>query len=582
MSGNFFMKTHKAEKGKKTQLLSQLFHVVLLMSLLLISAGCLQEAKEETIEAGRSSSFETENQARPAEPLIEEWRLSELKKLLKSAEIPRGPRQEDRLLIIGLDGFTPYFFDKLMEEGRLPNLQKIMQNGLHGTLDSTVIPSSVTAWTSGFTGMDPDETGIRSFFRFSSKDYRLRLVNSGYRRTKALWEYLDEAGKTSVVINVPGTYPPDPVKGVMISGLLSPDGSIYTHPPQLSALLNEKGYMTSYRSLKTAKAVFDDPFNSRRQAGPDIDDLFTLCYNRAKLGLALMETVPWNLFFIAFTIPDRLQHSRHIIPQSLLDAAYENLDRIVGIYLKTAGPATPVMIFSDHGFKEYRKMFLLNHWLRELGLLELKNGKIDYPLTQCFGLDCVGNYVTLRFNLKGRDARGAVSPDEFSDLINTVEEAASNLIEPNTGERIITSVIRSVDACRPEKNEGADMIFILSPEYKASNETRSSISQYIVYPKPPIYDHAREGYYFIKAEQASPGVRPANIQDMASTAMYLLGRPVPVNMTGRILVIDEERGQEESLIRLAVDTGRKHQSTLQSDEETAGIVEYLKSLGYAK
>src|SRR5207247_9037711 len=48
---------------------------------------------------------------------------------------------------------------------------------------------------------------------------------------KAIWNILSEYGKQVLVINVPVTYPPEPVNGIMISGYMTPSSNVdFTYP----------------------------------------------------------------------------------------------------------------------------------------------------------------------------------------------------------------------------------------------------------------------------------------------------------------------------------------------------------------
>src|SRR5205809_5458201 len=48
---------------------------------------------------------------------------------------------------------------------------------------------------------------------------------------KAIWNILSEYGKQVLVVNVPATYPPEPVNGIMISGYMTPGTAVdFTYP----------------------------------------------------------------------------------------------------------------------------------------------------------------------------------------------------------------------------------------------------------------------------------------------------------------------------------------------------------------
>jgi hypothetical protein len=59
-------------------------------------------------------------------------------------------------------------------------------------------------------------------------------ANSRAIRAPKLWEILSEHDKRVGVINVPVTYPAEPVNGYVIPGFLTPPGATgFTYPPEL-------------------------------------------------------------------------------------------------------------------------------------------------------------------------------------------------------------------------------------------------------------------------------------------------------------------------------------------------------------
>ncbi len=84
---------------------------------------------------------------------------------------------ENRVLIIGLDGATFDVIHPLINEGRLPNIARLMKNGTWGNLKSTIPPISLPAWPSFMTGMNPGKHSIFSFNERDKNSYDLKLVS---------------------------------------------------------------------------------------------------------------------------------------------------------------------------------------------------------------------------------------------------------------------------------------------------------------------------------------------------------------------------------------------------------------------
>ena len=145
-------------------------------------------------------------------------------------------RNKKRIFMVGVDGADPYIFKKLIGEGKLPNFEKLVKGGVYGDLATTIPGVSPTAWTSYATGTNPGKHGILGFFAKMPNSYRLTLCLHdsvpdedgirAYKKTrcgKAFWELLSDEGKECAVLHLPATFPPDEIKGVMISGMGIPD-----------------------------------------------------------------------------------------------------------------------------------------------------------------------------------------------------------------------------------------------------------------------------------------------------------------------------------------------------------------------
>jgi len=149
-----------------------------------------------------------------------------------------------KVVLIGVDGATPDLIDKWVNEGKLPNFQKLRENGTWGKLKSTTPPFSAPAWTSIVTGCNPGKHGIYGFE--STGTLEPHLINSRHRKVPAIWSFLTSIGMKSIVVNVPGTYPPEKINGAMITGLLTPSrDSNFTYPKDIKERLT-KGDLGEY------------------------------------------------------------------------------------------------------------------------------------------------------------------------------------------------------------------------------------------------------------------------------------------------------------------------------------------------
>lgn len=299
-----------------------------------------------------------------------------------------------RVLVFGIDGATFDLLRPWMEEGSLPNLAAIARNGASGELRSTIPPSSAPAWTSFMTGMNPGKHGVYGFTRVEpNAGYAIKVNSGATRRARTVWQFLTEQGRRSVVLNVPMTYPPDPIDGLVVTGIDTPGlESQFTYPPELRheifRLLPD--YILDVRSWGVTAV-------GKRRAHI-LDDILRMVDVRRRLAVHLMTTRPWDLFTIVFTASDRAQHFfwRFLEPtHPLYDPAegpryhdailrvHQEIDKALGEMLACCGEETTVLVMSDHGFGPQHRLFRINQWLIENGFLRLgyttSNGLVPSP-----------------------------------------------------------------------------------------------------------------------------------------------------------------------------------------------------------
>ncbi len=128
--------------------------------------------------------------------------------LTASCSSGTGPSDSPRVIVLGIDGGTWTMIEPMMEAGELPNLKKLYDAGLHGVLESRPPILSPVVWTTIFTGF--------GFVKHGVKDWK--TSQSVNRKVNAIWEILRDEKRKVDVFNVPATWPPDPVPGVMLSG----------------------------------------------------------------------------------------------------------------------------------------------------------------------------------------------------------------------------------------------------------------------------------------------------------------------------------------------------------------------------
>ena len=128
----------------------------------------------------------------------------------------------DRLVILGLDGATWTVLDPIRKRGLMPNLDALLAQSASGTLRSTIPPVTSAAWTTMMTGCGPARHGVFDHRWYDAAAGQMRVNHSARVRVPTVWHEISRAGRSTISLNLPVTYPPLDVRGIVVSGLDAP------------------------------------------------------------------------------------------------------------------------------------------------------------------------------------------------------------------------------------------------------------------------------------------------------------------------------------------------------------------------
>ncbi len=119
--------------------------------------------------------------------------------------------------MVGWDAADWRVIDPLIAQGKMPNLASFLNAGVRGNI-STLYPAlSPMLWTSIATGKRPYKHGIHGFAEPTPDGRGVRPITNLSRTTKAVWNILHQAGKTSNVVGWWPSHPAEPIRGAMVS-----------------------------------------------------------------------------------------------------------------------------------------------------------------------------------------------------------------------------------------------------------------------------------------------------------------------------------------------------------------------------
>ncbi len=506
-----------------------------------------------------------------------------------------------RVLVVGLDGATFDLIRPWAAAGHLPALARLMQQGIHGELRSTMPPVTSPAWPSFMTGMNPGKHGVFDFIRSRRGDSPggFDMVNASHIAARPLWQLLSEAGRRVGVVGVPVTYPPRPVNGFMISGILSPRHAEIAYPPGL--LRRYEDELGPYRISPAVQYADGDE-------EAFVADLLALMEQRARYALRLMRDYEWDFFMVHFVALDAAQHALwkfvdpthpRYDPHSEVETAagqrygdslrtlYQKADAILARLWEQTGPDDVLLVMSDHGFGPLHGTVNLNNFLLQRGFLCLKRdvatrlryalfrhgitpsaayallvklglqdvvvkvskrarnaivgrflsfSAVDWSRTQAYAMGHVGQVF---INLRGRELHGCVPPEEYEAVRQRVADALRELEHPQFGRPLVDEIIFKEQVYQgPYAERGADLLPVMDGFRYIAFPLFASNAQLVT---PQVRGdsgcHRLHGILLADGPAVRQGIEldGARIIDLAPTILYRMGLPVPGDMDGCVL-----------------------------------------------
>jgi predicted AlkP superfamily phosphohydrolase/phosphomutase len=533
-------------------------------------------------------------------------------------------------LLVGIDAACLSVLRPLFEGDELPHLESVFTEGASGQLESQIPPWTASAWPSLYTGANPGKHGVFDFLRFDGYDWD--IVNATDVRRRALWEYLDEAGLTSVVVNAPVTSPPPEIDGAVVPGYLASEDPECHPEGVLSDIREEIGDYRVYARRET---------DERASEHEKFADYLELTELRGEAFRYLADRFDPDFGFVQFQKTDAVFHDfpgdREKVRQ-----VYRRMDEQLGEILAECDPET-VVVASDHGMGEYDGYEVrVNQFLQEAGVVEtttegqgvpswfqIKDERLtegedgegerdastellrrlagvaaEFGLTyqrgkavlERLGLaEVVGRHVPVgavfaasdavdfaesraylrspselgvRLNVAGRDPDGVVPEDDYDRVRNEVISLLSNVTTPE-GRPVFEEVVPREEYIHgPYADEAVDMLAI-------PNDFQHALSALVgeKFGDPEPWNHKLQGVVAASGEGIDPDVdlSGAHLFDVAPTVLATLDVAPDVEMDGEALpVVDAP----EPVSYSEYDAGG------QESTEDEDVAERLSDLGY--
>ena len=200
---------------------------------------------------------------------------------------------------------------------------------------SSIPTISSVSWSGFMTGTNPGRHGIYGFTDVKRDSYAIYFPNYRHVQGATIWDALGAAGKRSIVLNIPNTYPAKDIQGVLVSGFVAVNIERAVTPASVLPLLKSQGYKIDV-----------DYVNANERPDAFFKDLFeTLAGRRRTLAYFLREE-DWDCFIGVITETDRLHH---YFWNQYVDLAAPLHGRFLDFYRRLDDDFIDYPYFANHG-----------------------------------------------------------------------------------------------------------------------------------------------------------------------------------------------------------------------------------------
>jgi len=480
-----------------------------------------------------------------------------------------------KVVVIGLDGATWDLLKPWADNGELPALKKLMENGVWGTLESTIPPVTGPAWTSFSTGKNPGKHGIFDFVKIENNS--LRLHQSKDIGGETIHEILSKGGLRSIVIGLPLSFPPSSYfKGIMISDFLYAGKEIIPK--------SKTEYIENYR-------VFP---NIALRGADLIEDMLETARSQIEVAKQLFVSENWDFYFFYFFAIDGVGHNfwRDIRENTTIGQKAKEIFHIADEFLSWVSDKidkeTTLFLISDHGFADCPFSINLNNVLKEKDVLRTKIKKTsEAPIFGKHLIDTFGIQkhwaISLReyiLKIASNPLIESISKRIFKANFIVVRDTVIDL--DNSKAFVATSESMSIHIRETERKKYEEIIkdiveTLRKLEYRGQMVFKEVLIKDEVYSGPfiesapdillipngfhissslgnEIYSafdtggwHDLRGIflaYGYNIKTSSEEQKKLKIYDIMPTILYIFGLPIPRDMDGRVLkvIFDEQSG----------------------------------------
>ena len=491
-----------------------------------------------------------------------------------------------RVLVISLDALDRRLVDRMMAEGDLPNLSALSNRGLRVDVIAeclSYLPGAI--WFECNSGQGSWRTGqYAAFGQLHPGEAQFRISRPHEIPLQRHWFNMADAHGLRVALVDPCGSPHwEGFSGTTVNqyGIHELRWPMHVQPPELAQVVEEIGpypvrgcdemvaHGTDEERESIRKGVMEGADRKRAIA---VEAVSSGEFDLAYVLLSEAHCIGHHMWhYMADDSPYAAEGTPEL--RAAVGEAARHLDTSVGELCAAAGDDAVVVVHLSHGmghqlsgpqlippilerlemgtgtpplekqrqafprpFRRFIKRLIPN---RVINRYELDRRGLHTRSTRALALGNI-QVGAVRLNLAGRDPWGSVEPDEADELIDRIEEALEELTYPDTDERIVSELVRTVDRWGPEAHPSLpDLLVLFRRDLGPIDACDSRGFGRIEVPLRPVHywrtgDHTPDAAMFV----AVPGQDLSGVQasggnlDFAPTMLAALGIPVPPDLDG--------------------------------------------------
>ena len=505
--------------------------------------------------------------------------------------------QRPSVIALGLDAMEGLLVERLLEEGRMPNLARLRERGAYGRLRSRPAPFLSMVWPTFYTGQTLGSHGWYYNKLWSAREQLLRYVDPSWLPVRPFWDDLSGARRVTI-LDVPcSAVPDDSFSGTFLNGWQAHDNfGKFASTPGLHRRIRRqfgnpamRAEMFGPQDVGTLQRQREQALTSLAQFASIVADMLTS--ESHDLLLAVFGGVHRGTHYLwSLEEADTAGASAAELEQlsGARDEIYQAADRAVGAVLSAVPADSHVLVFALHGMGRNHgwgeRFFEIVRHLhgrgrerppRQGAVYRIKRalpwrmvrqvtgrlppsanhalvpfwsrGMLDWSSTRYFALPTDQNGY-IRINQRGRERQGIVNKGpELEALIDEVTHDLLSLRDLRDDQPIVAKVHRIEDLVggnAPTRDVLPDLVIDWTDTYAhGSHGVRSRYgevrwSSNDCLPSGRSGNHIEGGWLVA----SGPGVAKGAIEecvdsiDLVPTLLQWMGAPIPDRMEGSPLI----------------------------------------------